>query len=66
MGEREADLIMWQHDRMKAIRNAGRWIGFYFLPHGLDSPKQSLAARAHGIIFYDRELRLTLYPFGRK
>lgn len=66
MGEREADLTMWQHDRMAAIRNVDSWPGFYFLPHGLDTPKQSLAARARGIVFYDRELRLTLCPFGRK
>lgn len=66
MGEREADLIMWQHDRMAAIWNAGYWPGVHFLPHGLDTPKQSLAASARGIIFYDRELRQTLYPFGRK
>lgn len=66
MGEREADLIMWQHDRINAIRDADYWPGFYFLPHGLDTPKQSLATRARGIIFYDRELRRTLYPFRRK
>lgn len=54
MTEREADLIMWQRDRMDIIWRAGYWPGYFFAPFGGDTPKQILAKRARGI-----------YPDGR-
>lgn len=65
MGERDADLVMWQRDRESAVRKAQWWPGFFFLSHGLDTPRRALATHARGIIFYDRALRLTLHPFGK-
>lgn len=65
MIERDADLIMWRMDRMSLIWDADRWYA-YFCPHGCDTPKQSLSARSRGIIFYDRALRRSLYPFEDK
>lgn len=66
MTEREADLIMWQRDRMDIIWRAGYWPGYFFAPFGGDTPKQILAKRARGIISYDRALRWSLYPFQGK